>query len=128
MMNSHIDLLIRLKNSTMAKKDEIIVSFSKMNINILKKLKELKYIEDYLVEKKNIKKINIKLRYENNEPAITDIKIYSKPGKRIYFTKNDLNSIKRVISTFLISTSKGIMTNKEAKNKNIGGELLFEIW
>ena len=96
-MNSHIDLLIRLKNSTMAKKDEIIVSFSKMNINILKKLKELKYIEDYLVEKKNIKKINIKLRYENNEPAITDIKIYSKPGKRIYFTKNDLNSIKRVI-------------------------------
>lgn len=127
-MNSHIDLLIRLKNSTMAKKDEIIVSFSKMNINILKKLKELKYIEDYLVEKKNIKKINIKLRYENNEPAITDIKIYSKPGKRIYFTKNDLNSIKRVISTFLISTSKGIMTNKEAKNKNIGGELLFEIW
>jgi len=104
MTNSYIDLLIRIKNSCMVKKPEVIVPFSKMNMQILKKLKELGFIEGFELDKKNNKKINVKLLYEKNRSIITNVKIFSKPGKRTYIKKSDLNSIKRVISTFLIST------------------------
>jgi len=127
MISSHIDLLIRIKNGCMVKKREVIVPFSRINQQILKKLKNLNFIEDFLILNKDNKRINILLKYDGNSSVITDIKIISKPGKKVYTKKSNLALFKRTASILILSTSKGIMTNKEAKAKNIGGELLFEI-
>jgi len=128
MGNTYIDLLIRIKNGCMVKKRELDVYNSKINIQILKKLKALKLIEDFSTVREKPKKITVLLKYENGLPVITDIKIISKPGKRAYIKKSHLSLFKKTISVVFLSTSKGIMTNKEAESKNIGGELLFEIW
>lgn len=129
MENSIIDLIIRIKNSYLARKESLSCYYSKFKEEILKKLKELKYIKDYKIEEKDSKKmIFIELLYIDKEPAITDVKIYSKPGRRYYVSYKDLKPVMSGYGHSIISTPKGIMTNKEARLKKIGGELLFNIW
>lgn len=129
MENSIIDLIIRIKNSYLARKENLSCYYSKFKEEILKKLKELKYIKDYKIEEKDSKKmIFVELLYINKEPVITDVKIYSKPGRRYYVSYKDLKPVMSGYGYSIISTPKGIMTNKEARLKKIGGELLFNIW
>ncbi|MCX7955727.1 MAG: 30S ribosomal protein S8 [Patescibacteria group bacterium] len=129
MENSIIDLIIRIKNGYMSQKEEVSSFYSKFKEELIKKLKELKYIKDYSIEEKNkIKIIIIKLNYIENNPVLTDVKIFSKPGRRYYVSYKDLKPVMNGYGYSIISTSKGIMTDKEAKIKKIGGELLFNIW
>jgi len=127
MGNSFIDLIIRIKNGYLARKEKVEVLSSNFNLRILKKLKELKYIKDYS-EKEDGKKIEVELLYNNNQKALTDVKIHSKIGRRIYRGYRELKPVLNGLGFSIISTSKGILTNVEAKKLKVGGELLFDIW
>jgi small subunit ribosomal protein S8 len=128
MENSVIDLIIRIKNGYMAKKETIESPYSKYKEAVLKKLIDLKVVKDYKV-KGEIKKImTINLIYEEGEPAISDVKIYSKPGMRFYTSYNNLKPVLSGFGYSILSTSRGIMTDREAKKMKLGGELLFSFW
>ncbi|MCS6956349.1 MAG: 30S ribosomal protein S8 [Patescibacteria group bacterium] len=130
MENSVIDLIIRIKNSYLSGKEEAVSYYSKFKEEVLKKLKDLKYIKDYRIEEnsKKIKKIIIELLYIDKNPALTGVKIFSKPGRRYYVSYKDLKPVINGYGCSIISTPKGIITDKEARSKKIGGELLFNIW
>ncbi len=128
MENSFIDLIIRLKNGYLVKKERVESSYSKLNEKIVEKLLELRFIKSFKVIGDKIKKIEIELLYKDNIPALTDVKIFSKPGRRYYVSYKDLKPVFSHYGLAIISTSQGILTNKEAKNKKVGGELLFYIW
>ena len=128
MENSIIDLIIRIKNGYMAKKETIESPHSKYKESILKKLVALKFIEGYTVQGEVKKNIVISLSYEDGKPAINDVKIFSKPGMRIYISYKNLKPVLSGFGYSILSTSKGIMTDKEAKKAKLGGELLFSFW
>ncbi|MEK7633306.1 MAG: 30S ribosomal protein S8 [Patescibacteria group bacterium] len=128
MENSIIDLIIRIKNGYMAKRESIESPYSKYKETILKKLVSLKLIKDYKVEGEIKKNITIDLSYEEDRPAISDVKIYSKPGMRLYISYKNLKPVLSGFGCSILSTSKGIMTDREAKKAKLGGELLFSLW
>jgi small subunit ribosomal protein S8 len=126
--NNFADLIIRIKNGYLSKKEAVFCRQSNFNLNILKKLKELKLIKDFK-ETSDKKTVLIELLYHNNnEPALTDVKIQSRPGKRIYRSYKDLKPVLSGLGFSIISTPKGILTNKEARKLKVGGEVLFDIW
>lgn len=128
MENSIIDLIIRIKNGYMNRKDVIESPYSSFKKALLEKLKKLNYINDYTVTGDKIKKITIELLYKDNQPVLSDIKIMSKPGRKHYASYKELNPVLNNFGYSILSTPKGIMTNKEAQKEKVGGELLFEIW
>ncbi len=128
MNNTIIDLIIRMKNGYMARKEQIELPYSRIKEDVLKKLLSLKYIKNYNTKKDKFGKITIELLYKNGEPAFTDLKIYSKPGRRWYVAAKDIKPVLGGLGASILSTPKGILTNQEAKKEHVGGELLFEIW
>lgn len=121
------DLLTRIRNASRVHHATTSVPHSKLKENILKVMKEKGFISDYKVEtdKKNFKSIIITL---NENKADIILKRVSSPGQRIYIKNKDLKPIKSGLGLTIISTSKGVMTNIEAKKQNLGGELLCEIY
>jgi len=127
MQNSVADLAIRIKNGYMAGKPQILVVYSRLNEKILNKLKELKYIKSFKVaEKKRF--FSVDLVIDEEQSVFTDVAIFSKPGMRYYVSYRDLVPVMSGYGYSILSTPKGIMTNKEARLKKLGGELLFNIW
>ena len=125
----YYDLLAKIKNAGRAKKEAVFTPFSKMDFEIAKILVEKKYLTD--VQKKNIDRksfMEVKLAYRDGEPAISDFKIRSKPGRRFYIGYRDLRPVKGSYGLAILSTPKGIMENRGAKKTKVGGEYLFEIW
>ena len=125
----YYNLLSQLKNATMAKKEKITVPHSKMDLAILKALIENGYIKSAdveAVEGKNT--IAIRLAGKNKAAPINDFKIMSKPSRRSYIDYRALRPVRQGYGIGVLSTSKGIMTNKEARKQKVGGEYLFEIW
>ncbi|MFA6307855.1 MAG: 30S ribosomal protein S8 [Patescibacteria group bacterium] len=123
------DMLTRIRNAVAVKKPEVVLPYSKLKFNVAKILESEAYIGK--VEKiKNGKfdELKIELKYTANGPAIRHIKRLSTPGQRIYAAGKELPHILNGYGLAILSTSKGIMTNKEAKRQNIGGELMCEIW
>lgn len=125
---SVIDLVIRIKNGYMAKRERVTSPHSKYRESVVSKLKELGYVEDYQIIGEVKKTIIIDLKYQSGDPAITDVKIFSTPGKRIYRPYKEVKPVKGGMGHALISSSKGIITDREAKKSQVGGELLFHIW
>jgi len=123
-----IDLIIRIKNGYSARRESIASPHSKFRVEVLKKLQELKYIEGYDVKGDVKKTITVGLIYEKGTPAVTGVKLASRPGRRSYAGVKELKSVFGGMGVSLLSTPQGIMTNKEARKQNAGGELLFEIW
>lgn len=129
MGNSIIDLIIRIKNGYMRKRDTIVSPYTNYKGEVLKKLLALKYIKSYKVEEENNKKhVIIELLYNNEIPVLTDIKLFSKPGQRIYVPYNKLKNVMGGFGVSILSTPKGILTNRQARKEMVGGELLFNIW
>ncbi len=131
-MNDRIaDMLTRIRNANIMKYDTVEVLGSKMTEEISRILKQEGYISDYSVEK-NIKgnKITLNLKYANNkkEKVITGLKRISKPGLRVYAKASELPRVLNGLGIAIISTSEGIMTDKEARGKGLGGEVLAYIW
>lgn len=125
MQNSVIDLIIRIKNGYMARRESIDVSSSHFNEAVLMKLMQLGYIKKFQVKDRIIQ---VELLYKERNAAITDVQIFSKPGRRYYVSYKDLKPVLGGLGYSIISTSKGIFSNKEARKRKLGGELLFSIW
>ncbi len=102
--------------------------FSKMKLAIVKILKEEGYIEDFKKEDGGMTGLKINLKYVNNRPAIVSIKRVSKPGRRIYSASGDLPSVLGGKGIAVVSTSQGVMTNKEARKRKLGGEVVCEVF
>ncbi len=127
-MNTYIDLIIRIKNGYLARKEVVESPHSKFKVEILKKLQALKLVKGYKVSGGKIKKIEIELLYEDGQPAFSDLKIYSRPGRRWYVNVKSLKPLRGGLASAFLSTPKGVLTNTEAKKVGVGGELLFEVW
>ena len=112
----------------MAKKETITSPYSAFREDVLKKLLALGYIKAYEVVGSPLKTFEIELSYKDGEGAVTDVKIYSTPGRRWYTASSKLKPVLGGLGVGILTTPEGIMTNKEAFRKHIGGELLFEIW
>jgi len=112
----------------MTKNETLEMPHSNYREAVLKKLQDMKYIKSYSVEGTVIKTIEIELNYIKGVPALTDVKLVSKPGKREYVSYKDLKSVMSGMGISFLSTPKGILTNREARKEKLGGELLFMIW
>ena len=129
MVDSISDMLIRIKNAQAVSHKTVDVPFSKITFNLAKVLEKEGLIKAMTTRGRKIKKIiEIKLKYEKGQPIIEKIKRVSKPGQRIYLKKSQVKSIRQGYGLSIISTSQGLMTNKEAMKKGLGGEILCEIW
>ncbi|MCS6788955.1 MAG: 30S ribosomal protein S8 [Patescibacteria group bacterium] len=123
------DILAKIKNAYLAKKEKVLTPFSKFDFEILKILTEKGYIKS--VDKKTIDKklfLEIKLLYNNKKPAMSNFKLISKPSRHIFKKYTELKPVKNGFGIGLVSTSKGVMVEKDAIKKRVGGEYLFEIW
>ncbi len=124
------DMLIRIKNALMARHKTVVVSGSKLKLEIARILKDEGYIEDYrIVEERPQMKIEIVLKYdEKKRPVIAGIKRVSKPGRRIYRGYRELPRVLDGLGVAIISTSQGVMTDHEARKRRLGGEIICEVW
>ena len=124
------DLIIQIKNGGRAKKETISIPFSTVKSAIVEKLALKGYVKD--LTKKGAKKgksieVGI-LYYENGKPRISDVKRMSKPSRRVYKGYSEIHSIKQGDGSTIISTPKGILSDDEAREQKVGGEILFTIW
>ena len=125
------DMLTRIRNANTAKHDTVDVPASKMKIAIADILLNEGYIAKYdIVEDGNFKTIRITLKYgaDKNEKVISGLKRISKPGLRVYASKENLPKVLGGLGIAIISTNKGIVTDKVARQLNVGGEVLAFIW
>jgi len=123
------DMLTSIRNAQAAKKDTVSVPFSDLKYKIAGILAKNSFIEK--VEKKGKKTnkiIEISLKYQQGSPQISGLKKISRPGQRIYKTFNEIRPVRGGYGLAIISTSRGLMTNKEARKNKLGGELICEIW
>jgi len=132
MVNDRIaDMLTRIRNANIMKYDTVEVLASKTTLEIARILKEEGFIADYaLVEDAKGNKITLTLKYANNkkEKVITGLKRISKSGLRVYKKADELPRVLNGLGIAIISTSKGIMTDRDARSNGLGGEVLAEIW
>jgi len=124
------DMMTRIRNAVMAKFDTVAMPNSNNKASIAKVLKEEGYINDFQVTSEGVQgTLTINLKYgPNNESVITGIKRVSKPGLRRYAKANALPKVLDGLGIAIISTSKGIVTDKTARELNTGGEILCEVW
>ncbi|MDT3697683.1 MAG: 30S ribosomal protein S8 [Ignavibacterium sp.] len=123
------DFLVRIGNAAKAKKLRVEIPASKMKVGLAEILKRENYIHDFsLIEDAKQNVIKIHLKYRDGSSAITGLKRISKPGLRIYKDSEKLPRVLNGLGTAVISTSKGLMTDKEARNQSIGGEVICYIW
>ena len=125
------DMLTRIRNANTAKHDTVDVPASKMKLAIAEILFNEGYIAKYdVIEDGNFKTIRITLKYgaDKNEKVITGLKRISKPGLRVYANKADLPRVLGGLGTAIISTNHGVVTDKEARKLNVGGEVLCFVW
>ena len=125
------DMLTRIRNANTAKHDTVDVPASKMKVSIAEILLNEGYIKAFdIVDDGNFKTIRITLKYgaDKNEKIITGLKRISKPGLRVYASKEDLPKVLGGLGIAIISTNKGVMTDKEARKENVGGEVLAFVW
>ena len=125
------DMLTRIRNANTAKHDTVDVPSSKMKLAIADILVKEGYIQKYdIVEEGNFKTIRITLKYgaDKNEKIITGLKRITKPGLRVYANKEELPRVLGGLGVAIISTNQGILTDKEARKLNVGGEVLAFVW
>ena len=125
------DMLTRIRNANTSKHDTVDVPASKMKLAIADILVDEGYVEKYdLVDNGNFKDIRITLKYgkDKNDKIIAGLKRISKPGLRVYAAKDELPKVLGGLGIAIISTNKGVMTDKKARQLNVGGEVLAFVW
>ena len=123
------DMLTRIRNANRQHHETVMVPASKLKVDIAEILKNEGFIKGYKVEGEGpIKNIVITLKYRGNERVITDLKRISKPGLRVYAKVNEIPKVLNGLGIVILSTSQGLMTDKEARAKQVGGEVLAYIW
>jgi small subunit ribosomal protein S8 len=123
------DFLTRLRNSTRAQQPETTAPYSKIKAEIARILKQEGYIADYVVDTTGKQPaIRVTNKYVNRAPVITGLKRVSRPGLRRYVGAADVPRVRGGLGITILSTPKGIVSGREAKSQNIGGELLAMVW
>jgi len=129
MTDTIADMLTRIRNASAVKKEEVVLPYSRIKFEIAKILEKEGYIAKVEKKENKFNEILIKLRYTKGSlPFISHIKRISKPGRKVYMGKENLPIVLGNHGIAIISTSQGLMTNKEAKKKGIGGEILCEVY
>jgi len=125
------DMLTRIRNANRARFKSVEVLHSGINLNIVKVLKKAGYIGGYDIKKneKGFDVLNVYLKYPDSKTTIIqDIQRVSKPSRRIYVKRDKIPKVLNGYGVAIISTSKGVITDKEAREKNVGGEVLCKVW
>ena len=125
------DMLTRIRNGLNAGHETVVIPASKMKVEIARILKQEGYIDNYKVEGETAKDkvITVELKYgPDNQKVISGLKRISKPGLKVYARKDAVPRVLNGLGTAIISTSKGLMTDRDARKANIGGEVVAYIW
>lgn len=123
------EMLTRIRNASLARKPEAIITISKIKWEIARILREEGYLKEVEKTDDNHGQIRVGLKYDAaGSPVIKSLKRTSRPGRKVYVNKNRLPIILNNLGIAIISTSQGLMTNKEAKKRGLGGEVILEIY
>jgi small subunit ribosomal protein S8 len=123
------DFLTRIRNAQKARHSTIELPASNIKVAIAKILKEQGFVSDYQKIDDGVQgTLKVALKYYNRKPAINELKRVSTPGRRMYVGVENLPKVRRGLGIAIISTSKGVMTEKQARSYNVGGELICTIW
>ncbi|MBI4837495.1 MAG: 30S ribosomal protein S8 [Candidatus Portnoybacteria bacterium] len=123
------DMLIRIKNAQAVGRQTVKIPFSGLKLSLAQILEKAGFVGKVEKRGKDIQKyIKIDLKYKEGRSNIGGVRRMSRPGQRLYVTKNEIRPVKQGYGLAIISTSKGLMTNKEARKIGVGGELMCEIW
>jgi len=125
------DMLTRIRNASSAKHDSVDIPASNMKKAIAQILVDEGYIKNYQIiedDKQGIIRVALKYQGSSKTPVIQGLRRVSKPGLRIYSSSEDMPKVMKGIGTAIVSTSKGVMTDKKARRENVGGEVLAFIW
>ncbi len=127
--DSIADMITRIRNGYLAHKSSVVIPFANQKKAIAEVLKANEYIEAYeITENDNKKDLQVKLLYKQNKPAITKIIRVSKSGRRVYGGKKELPYVLSGLGHAIITTSKGVMTDKDARRQGLGGEIICKVW
>ena len=123
------DMLTRIRNAQRANHLTVLIPSSKFKLALAKILKKEGYVKDVIQHKKGVKiTLEVVLKKVGDNYAISEIKRISKPGQRRYISKKKVSKVLGGYGLSVISTHQGVMTNLEARNKGLGGEVIFEVW
>ncbi len=124
------DMLTRIRNASSARHEKVLVPRSRLKIRIAEVLKEEGFIRDFVVHQDGVQgAISILLKYSaDREPAISDIKRVSKPGLRRYVPNDSIPRVLNGMGIAILSTSKGVLVDREARKQKVGGELICTVW
>ena len=123
------DFLTRIRNASKAKKIRVDIPASNMKKSLAEILKQQKFIQDYAVVENNKQNLlRVQLKYRNGSPAINVLKRISTPGLRVYKSSDELPRVLNGLGVAVISTPKGLLTDKEARKEAVGGEIVCYIW
>ena len=124
------DMLTRIRNAQMRRRPKTSTPASKLRVNVLEVLQDEGYIRGYTqVEQKGGQaEIEIELKYHNGQPAIREIKRVSKPGRRVYSGAKDIPTVSNGLGLAILSTPKGVMSDWRAREENVGGEVLCNVF
>lgn len=132
-MDPIADMLIRIKNAQAVRSEQVVMPFSKVKLKIANILKEAGYILEVERKNKKAKKaeheyLQLTLKYQDNQAIVSGVKIISRPSRRMYIKAKDIKPVHSGYGLAIVSTSKGIMSSREAKKSGLGGEIICEIW
>ena len=124
------DMITRIRNAQLRMLSTVIIPNSKFRAKILDVLKQEGYISDYktLSDQNKKNSLSVDLKYNNGMPVIKEIKRVSKPGRRIYAKANSISKIQNGLGLAIVSTSIGIMSDNDARTKNVGGEIICKVF
>ena len=123
------DMLTRIRNGQQARKDSILTPASKLRVHVLEVLQREGYIRGYSEEQvAGQKGLRIELKYFEGQPAIQHVARVSKPGRRVYSASRELPRIRNGLGITIVSTPRGVLSDAEARDQNVGGEVLAEVF
>jgi small subunit ribosomal protein S8 len=123
------DMLTRIRNAQLRRRPKVVTPASNMRARVLDVLAEEGYIRGYTrVEQKGLAEFEIELKYFNGQPAIKEIRRVSTPGRRVYSPVRDLKSVANGLGVAILSTPKGVMSDARAKEENVGGEVICNVF
>ena len=118
-----------IRNAVLVKKDEVVIPHSVLLSKACAILKKEGYIDNFKeIEERSFKRIKVYLRYRNKKSVISQIKRVSRPGRRVYVKADDVPAVLKGYGIAIVSTSQGVFTDREAREKNVGGEILAMVW
>jgi len=123
------DMLTRIRNAIRARHDRVEIPLSNLKVNLAKILQQEGYIESFSVQQENHGSLTLNLKYNRDQKnAILGLKRASRPGRRVYVGHSDAPKVLNGMGISIISTSQGLLTDRDARTKHVGGEVLCEVW